>query len=111
MTCLVIEQMTYRADGTRENGHRANGNRAGVVAPDSPMYPVKKYLKQKHFIEKQKIENRKKMVEKEFKFLKSRFDKNPPPTRYFCPVLRVIFNFNKNKNKFIKNCWVEKFIE
>ena len=52
MTCLVIEQMTYRADGTRENGHRANGNRAGVVAPDSPMYPVKKYLKQKHFIEK-----------------------------------------------------------
>ena len=53
MTCLVIEQITYRADviqskrrdlwaieqmvsranGTRANGHRANGNRAGVIAP------------------------------------------------------------------------------
>ena len=41
--CLVIEQMTYRADGiqskwrdrangTRANGHRAYGNRANVVA-------------------------------------------------------------------------------
>ena len=48
MTCLVIEQMTYRADGiqskrrdlwaieqmvNRANGTRANGHRADVVAP------------------------------------------------------------------------------
>ena len=53
ITCLLIEQRTYRADvlqskrrdlraieqmvnranGTRANGHRANGNRANVVAP------------------------------------------------------------------------------
>ena len=43
MTCLVIEQieyrandieqMTYRAKGIRANDHRANGNRADVVAP------------------------------------------------------------------------------